>query len=49
MDPVCKLILTTLVTHYGQWMQPARRQAKGPRPRPRWMPLPGLLYAQVVK
>jgi IS1 family transposase/transposase-like protein len=41
--------LTALVTHYGQWMQPERRQAKGPRPRPRWMPQPGLLYAQVVK
>ena len=41
--------LTALVTHYGQWMQPERRQAKGPRPKPRWMPLPRLLYAQVVK
>ena len=30
-------------------MQPERRQAKGPKPQPRWMPLPGLLYAQVVK
>ena len=30
-------------------MHPARRQAKGPRPQPRWMPLPELLYAQVVK
>src|SRR5262249_18366689 len=26
-----------------------RRQAKGPSPEPRWMPLPQLLYAQVVK
>jgi hypothetical protein len=41
--------LTALVTHYGQWMQPERHQAKGPQPKPRWMPLPGLLYAQVVK
>jgi transposase-like protein/IS1 family transposase len=41
--------LTALVTHYGQWMHPERRQVQGPRPRPRWMPLPGLLYAQVVK
>ena len=24
--------LTALVTHYGQWIQPERRQAKGPRP-----------------
>ena len=30
-------------------MQPERRQDKGPRPKPRWMPLPALLYAQVVK
>lgn len=41
--------LTALVTHYGQWMHPERRQAKGPQLKPRWMPLPGLLYAQVVK
>jgi transposase-like protein len=40
---------TALLTHFGHWMQPARRQAKGPRPKPRWMPLPALLYAQVVK
>ena len=30
-------------------MQPARRQAAGPAPKPRWIPLPGLLYAQVIK
>ena len=41
--------LTALVTHYGQWVHPERRQAKGPQPKPRWMPVPGLLYAQVVK
>jgi IS1 family transposase/transposase-like protein len=41
--------LTALVTHYGYWMQPERLQATGPQPKPRWMPLPGLLYAQVVK
>ena len=35
--------LTALVTHYGQWRQPERRQAKGPQPKPRWMPLPELL------
>src|SRR5262249_40875276 len=38
-----------LLTHYGQWVQPSRRQDKGPYPKPRWMPLPHLLYAQVVK
>jgi IS1 family transposase len=41
--------LTALLTHYGQWVQPERRQAKGPLPKARWMPRPGLLYAQVVK
>ncbi len=40
---------TALLTHDGQWVQPARQRAQGPTPRPRWMPLPGLLYAQVVK
>jgi IS1 family transposase len=41
--------MTALLTHYGYWVQPPRRQDKGPLPKPRWMPLPGLLYAQVVK
>jgi IS1 family transposase len=41
--------LIALVTHYGQWIQPERHQLKGPRPKPRWMPKPSLLYAQVVK
>src|SRR5215813_11355112 len=40
---------TALLTHYGRWVQPPRRQVKGPGPKPRWMPQPGLLYAQVVK
>src|SRR6266446_325596 len=40
---------TALLAHYGQWVQPPRRQAPGPAPKPRWMPLPELLYAQVVK
>jgi len=40
---------TALLTHYGQWMHPPRRQAQGPAPQPRWMPQPQLLYAQVVK
>jgi hypothetical protein len=38
-----------LLIHYGQWVYPARRQAKGPAPKPRWMPSPELCYAQVVK
>jgi IS1 family transposase len=40
---------TALLTHYGQWVQPLRRQATGPAPKPRWMPRPELRYAQVVK
>jgi hypothetical protein len=38
-----------LLTHYGHWVQPPRRRATGPVPKLRWMPLPQLLYAQVVK
>jgi IS1 family transposase len=41
--------VTALVGHYGQWIQPERRQDKGPQPKARWMPRPQLLYAQVVK
>src|SRR3989454_741606 len=44
-----KEYLTALLTHYGQWVQLPRRQATGPAPKPRWMPRPQLLYAQVVK
>jgi IS1 family transposase len=40
---------TAILAHFGHWIQPERRQDKGPRPKPRWMPLPELLYAQVVK
>jgi hypothetical protein len=41
--------LAAIVTHSGCWVHPPRRQATGPAPKPRWMPLPELLYAQVVK
>jgi hypothetical protein len=41
--------LTAIVTHCGHWVQTPRRQARGPAPKPHWMPLPELLYAQVVK
>ncbi len=41
--------LPAIVAHFGHWVQPPRRQDKGPMPKPRWMPLPELLYAQVVK
>src|SRR5262249_38235063 len=40
---------TAILAHFGQWMHPERRQDKGPMPKPRWVPLPALLYAQVVK
>jgi IS1 family transposase len=40
---------TALLTHFGQWMHPERRQERGPLPKPRWIPRPELLYAQVVK
>lgn len=41
--------MTALLTHDGHGVQPPRRQAKGPRPTPRWMPLPERLYAQVMQ
>ncbi len=40
---------TAILTHCGYWLEPIRRQGKGPMPKPRWMPLPQVLYAQVVK
>src|SRR5215470_17021216 len=40
---------TAILAHFGHWMQPERRRDKGPMPKPRWVPLPELLYAQVVK
>jgi len=44
-----KAYATALLAHFGQWVQLPRRQATGPAPKPRWMPRPGLLYAQVIK
>jgi hypothetical protein len=41
--------LTAIVAYFGHWVQPPRRQAKGNTPKPRWVPLPQLRYAQVVK
>jgi hypothetical protein len=40
---------TALLTHDGSWVQPRRRQAPGPAPTPRGIPLPGLLEAQGIK
>jgi hypothetical protein len=41
--------MVAILTHFGHWVQRPRRQATGPSPKPRWLPLPGLLYAQVIK
>lgn len=38
-----------LLAAYGQWSQPERQGKRGRYPAPRRMPLPNLLYAQVVK
>ena len=43
-----KEYITALLTHYGEWVQPPRRQATGPAPKPRWTPLPELRYAQAA-
>src|SRR6266704_145862 len=44
-----KEYMTALLTHYGHWVQPERQRVQGPTSKPRWMPLPQLLYAQVIK
>src|SRR5262245_43354934 len=44
-----KAYLPAVLTHYGRWVQQPRRWATGPIPKPRWMPLSQLQYAQVVK
>ena len=40
---------TAILSHFGMWIQLERKQGQGPAPKPRWMPLPGLLYTQVIK
>jgi hypothetical protein len=45
----CTEYLPALVTHSGQWRHPERHQATGLKPKPRWLPLPGRLSAQVGK
>jgi IS1 family transposase/transposase-like protein len=44
-----KEYLTAVLTHYGHWVQRPRCWTTGPLPKPRWMPLPQLQYAQVIK
>jgi IS1 family transposase len=40
---------TALLAHFGYWLELPRPRAQGPAPKPRWMPVPRLLYAQVIK
>jgi hypothetical protein len=40
---------TVLLTHYGQWVPARAPPCHRPPPQPRWMPLPQLLYALVIK
>jgi hypothetical protein len=52
--PLClsdgfKGYMPAILGHFGVWVHPARRQEKGPWPKPRWMPQPPLPYAQVIK
>ncbi len=44
-----KAYCTAILTHFGYWLQPPHHQPTGPTPKPRWMPLPQLCYAQVIK
>jgi IS1 family transposase len=39
---------TALLTHFGHWLQPPPNPS-GRTPKPRWFPLPDLLYAQLIK
>jgi hypothetical protein len=41
--------ITAFLTPYGHWVQPERQRLQGPAPKRRWMPLPQLLYAPVIK
>ena len=44
-----KAYATAVLTPGGSWMPPARRQAQGPRPTPRWLPRPERLSAPGVQ
>ncbi len=37
----------SILTHFGHWV--VRQSERGRQLKPRWMPLPALNYAQVVK
>src|SRR5262249_60517549 len=44
-----KEYLTAVLTHYGYWIQRPLCWTTGRLPKPRWLPLPQLQYAQVIK
>jgi IS1 family transposase len=44
-----KEYLKAVLTHSGHWVQPPRCWTTGRLPKARWLPLPQLHYAQVVK
>jgi hypothetical protein len=44
-----KAYLTAVLTHYGHWVPRPRCWTTGRLPKPRWLPLPQLRYAQVIK
>jgi hypothetical protein len=44
-----KAYLPAALTHYEQWVQQPRGWATGRLPKPRWLPLPQLQYAPVIK
>src|SRR5262249_49908213 len=44
-----KEYLWAVLTHYGLWVPRPRSWATGRLPKPRWLPLPQLQYAQVIK
>jgi IS1 family transposase len=39
----CKGYRPAIRGHFGWWVHPERRHDKGSWPKPRWLPLPGLL------
>jgi IS1 family transposase len=41
--------MPALLTHFGSWVERPRQRAQGPAPKPHWMPLPSLRYAQGIK
>jgi len=44
-----KEYLSAVLTHYGHWVQQPRCWATNRLPKPRWLPLPRLQSAQVIK